>query len=389
MSALMDYIRILTDLISIDTSAPPGLNYDQAMKYLDPLFQEAGCNTEIIEIPAIHCGGLSGRMNLIAHRRNPGKPRLVFYSHVDVVPATGWPAFSPRVSEGRVFGRGAADMKGAIPALLMALDNVRGSELAFDVSAIVTTDEEVGQAGQVRYLAQFLQPLKGGYVHSLDSDFGAISITNLGAIHLEVRIKGKSVHSGLSHLGVNAVEKAHAVLGALLSLKEKVETRESAIAANPATGLKYMAARLNVNMIRGGLKSNIIPDECTIAVDRRLIPEENLADAEKELIGAIETVRGVDWEITTLEGIPTVPPCTDPITDRVSEIVREVTGNSGKFGEMGSGDFLPIVANDWQAQLFGLGVIRSDCNIHGKDEFVYQKDIEDLSRIITRFLIEG
>ena len=53
---------------------------------------------------------------------------------------------------------------------------------------------------------------------------------------------------------------------------------------------------------------------------------------------------------------------------------------------MGSGDLGPVVHNDWHGSDFGLGVIRTECNIHGKDEFVYRKDIEDLADIITEFI---
>jgi acetylornithine deacetylase/succinyl-diaminopimelate desuccinylase-like protein len=63
-----------------------------------------------------------------------------------------------------------------------------------------------------------------------------------------------------------------------------------------------------------------------------------------------------------------------------------VTGSTGRYGEMGSGDFGPIASNEWKAKHFGLGVIRSDENFHGKNEFVRKKDIEDLAEIIARFL---
>ena len=69
----------------------------------------------------------------------------------------------------------------------------------------------------------------------------------------------------------------------------------------------------------------------------------------------------------------------------MSALVREVSGEGGKFGEMGSGD-LPHIVAEWGGKEFSLGAIRLDCNIHGKDEFVYQKDIEDLATVISRFI---
>ena len=97
-------------------------------------------------------------------------------------------------------------------------------------------------------------------------------------------------------------------------------------------------------------------------------------------------VPGVDWEIAGEVSIPSPVPCDDPITDKLVAIMKEVTGEGGKFGEMGSGDLSNIVVNEWGGREFGLGVIRTESNIHGNNEYVYQKDIEDLAEIIYRFI---
>ena len=382
----MDYLKVLTDMIAINTTAPPGLNYPQMMDYLEPLFAQVGFETQKVPIPKEMAGGKIDRVNLLAHRRNPGKPRLIFYGHVDVVPAQGWDAFTPRVENGRVYGRGASDMKGGIAALLLALDAVKDKPLKYDTSVMITTDEEVGQADQLRYLGRFLEPLAGSYFFDLDSSFGYVAIAGLGALGMVVKVKGKSVHSAMSHLGENAVENAVPVLNALINLKKKVVLRKSKTDAEPDSGLTKMEARLNINMVQGGLKQNIIPDECTIAIDRRLIPEENIVTAEKELMETLNSVPGVTWEIEQVFRIPTVPPVNDPIVDELVEVIRNVTGATGKYGEMGSGDFGPIATLEWQAKHFGAGVIRPDSNIHGKDEFANQKDITDLAVIISSFI---
>ncbi|MFH0847728.1 MAG: M20/M25/M40 family metallo-hydrolase [Chloroflexota bacterium] len=382
----MDYRKALADLIAINTTVPPGMNYEKAVDYLAPLFKEVGFAPQKVLIPKEHCDGNEGRFNLLAHRRQPGKPRLIFYAHIDVVPAEGWEAFTPKIEKGKIYGRGAADMKGAVAALLLALDAVKGKPIKYDTSVMVTTDEEVGQASQIRYLEQFLEPVRGAYFFDLDSSFGYVSVASLGAIHMDIRVKGKSVHSGLAHLGENAVEKANLLISALLKLKESVVRRKSRVDANPETGLTKMEDRLNINVVKGGLKVNIVPDECLISLDRRLVPEENIADAEKELIDTMNSVGGVRWEIERLFRIPTVPPFGGEVADELAAIIKEVTGKTGKFGEMGSGDFGPIASLEWRASQFGLGVIRPDCNIHGKDEFAYLKDIEDLARIIDIFI---
>ena len=102
----MNYVEILKDLVSIDTTVPPGLNYDKAADYLEPVFKELGFETRSVMIPAEHAEGRTGRTNLICHRREKDKPRLIFYGHIDVVPAEGWDAFRPRVENGKLYGRG-------------------------------------------------------------------------------------------------------------------------------------------------------------------------------------------------------------------------------------------------------------------------------------------
>jgi acetylornithine deacetylase/succinyl-diaminopimelate desuccinylase-like protein len=82
-----------------------------------------------------------------------------------------------------------------------------------------------------------------------------------------------------------------------------------------------------------------------------------------------------------------LPADADPLIDELAAILKRVTGEGGKYGEMGSGDLSSIVVNEWGGRKLGLGVIRSESNIHGKDEFVYQKDIEDLAEVICRFMI--
>lgn len=193
------------------------------------------------------------------------------------------------------------------------MEKCRGQALNYDVSVILTTDEELSQASQLRFLAKSLKPARGSVFFDLDTNFQYVSIAGLGALQMEIRVKGKAVHSGLSNLGENAVEKAVLLLNALLELKTKVVLRQSAVPAHPGTGLTKMVPRLDINMISGGLKVNIIPDECLISIDRRLVPEENIEDARREILDALSAVPGVRWEIAGEFSIPTLPPTPIPL----------------------------------------------------------------------------
>jgi acetylornithine deacetylase/succinyl-diaminopimelate desuccinylase-like protein len=116
-----------------------------------------------------------------------------------------------------------------------------------------------------------------------------------------------------------------------------------------------------------------------------LIPEETLEDAKRELFDTLASVPGVTWQLERVYSIPSVPPANDPVIDQLARVIADTIGEGHKFGEMGSGDLSHIVA-EWGCKTFGLGVIRPECNIHGKEEFVHLQDIEDVARILARFL---
>ncbi len=384
----MDYVQVLKDLVSIDTTVPPGRNYDKALDYLEPLFKNAGFYTERVPIPKEFCNGLEGRTFLLAHRRSPGRQRLMIYTHVDVVPAEGWEGFTPRIEDGKMYGRGAADNKGGIVALLMALERVKEKALKYDTTALVTVDEETGHAmaNEIRYIRSYVEPVKDAYFVSLDCEAGGVMVASLGGITIEIKVKGKSAHQGRPSLGENAIEKAIPIMNALMSLKERVAVRRSTIPVMPGFGISHMEPNLSITLIKGGVKSNIIPDECVVTVARRLIPEENVDDAEKEIMEVVRSVPDVRWESKVITRNPTVPTTfNEPVTDELAGIIKAVKGSTGKIGLMGGQPFSPV-SLEWKAKVFGTGVSGAAQNPHGINEFVYLKDIENLAEIITRFV---
>lgn len=384
----MDYQKILTDLLSIDTSVPPGQNFEQAMDLLGPLFSEAGCETHKVDIPEEYTGGEKGRMNLIFHRRNPGKRRLIFYTHVDVVPAKGWDAFKPRIENGRIYGRGAVDMKGAIISLLMALDRLKDSVIDRDLSGLITVDEETGHAygEELRYIRQYLEPVEGADFFNLDNP-DSVQIADLGTYAAEITVHGKSVHQGSAYLGENAVENAIKLCQPLLKLAEEVSRRKSRIPADPAYGIPHMRPNLTITLIHGGNKFNIVPDECVITLARRILPEEDIDFVEHEIIYALHSVPGVQWDIKRVNFVRPFPPTFDePEAEKLSGIVEQVTGKTGKYGAMITIP-LDLVGLEWKARIFGIGLIKPERNPHGVDEFVCFEDIEKLADIIERFIM--
>jgi len=382
----VDHLDILCRLIEIDTSGVDGSGCREAMSLLALSFESAGLETRRVDIPAVAAEGRDGRMALVCHRRRPGRERLIVYSHVDVVPAKGWPAFEARRSDGKIYGRGAADMKGSIAVLAGALESLKDVPLEYDLSVLVTMDEETQQRSQLEYVTTELAPGEAPHVLSMDAGFGYVSIANLGVLQMDVMVRGESVHSGLSHMGKNAVEDANALIGAVLSLKQRVTRRRSETRTHPDTGLPVMEPRLNVNQIEGGLARNIIPDSCVFSIDRRLLPEERTKDARAEIVETLRGVSSAEWEILRESVIEPVPPCDDPEAEILADIVRDVTGATGLYGEMISGDLPGAATQLWSGKVFGLGLIRPESRIHGIDEFVYESDMNQLKEVLARFL---
>jgi succinyl-diaminopimelate desuccinylase len=382
----MDHVDVLCRLIEYDTSAVDARGCLAALAYLGNLFGECGCQTVQIPIPACEADGLSDRIALRADRRMPGKPRLLVYGHIDVVPAEGWDAYVPRRAEGRIYGRGASDMKGSISALVGALACIRGVAPAFDLTVLLTMDEETHQMSQLNYLTGYLDTGNHPHVLSLDAGFGYVSVANLGLLQMDITVQGHSVHSALAHLGRNAIEDAVALMAPLLELKRSIVRRKSDVPTHPATGLDFMEPRLNINLLNGGIARNIVPDRCMFTIGRRLLPEETVDGARAEILATLNSVRGVDWSVKRQFSIPSVALCRDPLARVLAKAIAEVTGATGTYGEMLSGELPAAASLFWGGDAFATGVIRPDNHIHGMNEFVFVSDLDRLVDVLARFL---
>jgi len=377
----------LLEFLSLDTTNPPGRNYKKAIAMLAPWCREAGFLVEKVKIPEKIA---SGRINLLAHRRNPQGKRLLVYSHIDVVPAEeDWHPFVPKIVGGRIFARGVADMKGSLIAFLQSAEEVVGKKLPWDLTLLITTDEETNQKKQIEYLLGRIDRVKKAVFLDLDSTFGYVSIGGLGHIDVKITVFGKSVHSGISHLGVNAVEDSISLLVALERLKRKVEKRFSQIPVNPKLGIAKMQAKLNIDMIKGGLKVNIVPDRCEIEVDRRLIPEEKIEEAKEEIEKALAPLKEkVNFKLDFVHAMRGYGKVS-PAAKKMAKIMRQVLGRGDLFGVMGSGDLLGL-AEDFSWEMVGVGVGRDkESNIHGRRENARIEDIDLLIKILTRFLLSS
>jgi len=383
----VDYRDTLRRLIEIDTSGPDARGCHRALTMLQEKFSAAGLATMLAEIPLLHADGMEGRVALLRRRpiREPAATHHIWSCRRR--PGLCWDAFTFRSSSGYIYDRGVADMKRAIAALTGVLNAVSVRPLMYALSVVVTTGDETHQlVGQLKCLTKALRRDKPVLVLSLDAGFGYVSTTNLGVLHLDVRASGESVHSGLAHRGRNTVEGAARLIDILLNARSAIIARTSRMPAHPDTMLAFLEPLLNINHIGGGLSRNIVPDSCIFSIDQRLILEETSDTACDEILRTLQAVEGVQWSISHESSIPPIPHCNHSVVSDVAQIVREVVGTTGLCGEMMS-DELPYAAiHWWNGIVFGAGLIRPECRVHGVDEHVNERDLDQLVKVLTSFL---
>jgi len=401
-----DYIvDMLRTLIQIDTSVPPGRNYDKLVAALEPDFEKFGFTNERVIIPEEKVReipyDLEGeRVNLVASK-DVGKEDISIYAHMDVVPIEeGWDCdpFAGVVEGDTLYGRGSSDMKGSIACLMGALKVMHDLDLEpkFNMHCMMCTDEEIGVYPGVLHLAL------NGYVkgHMLNLELGAQEPILLqaceGAINISITAVGKSCHSGMNYMGVNALEEMVPIINELLVLKEEVEKRESKIPSFPLPGAPspQLTPMFNLSVIRGGAKANITPGECTLTVNRRYIPEENYEDAVKEIEEAIGRGRAksklIDVKVKPVRDYP--PVVFDIESSYMKKMIeaRRAVHDYGDFiiGGMGGSTDMGCVAEALNTDKFvGVSPVRADnITAHAANERVEIPDLLNMTKELVHYL---
>ena len=396
----------LTRMIAVDTRFPPGAGYADFADLMDSLVAPLGLPTTRVTVPRalwhVPGGPAEGeRVNLVAGPRATGRPALGLYFHTDTVPdAAGWTRPPLRLTrEGdRLHGLGAADMKGCIAAVLLALRAAAacGVALAYDPVLLLCTDEEGGLYPGIRHLAEqgMLPP------HILNFNGTAaprIWAGCFGLFNLEVRLQGRASHASDTAGAVNAIEAALPVLQALLALKARVATRISALPPPPA-GLggspgQPLAASLAVATAQGGTAGGQVPDRFVLTVNRRYPPEEDFSQARAEIeavvCAAVAETPGLAVEFAlTGHLIPTADP-TGPHWPRWQRALCLGFGYGPEdfraWGSNSCSDFGYVQQAGLQEVLLG-GLARPDSRIHSADEFTTIPDLVALARSVLAYL---
>jgi acetylornithine deacetylase/succinyl-diaminopimelate desuccinylase-like protein len=222
--------------------------------------------------------------NLVVRQRFGDGPTIALNAHGDVVqPGEGWTTdpYGAEIRDGVMYGRGVAVSKSDIATYAYALRALQlsGAALRGAVELHITYDEEAGGLlGPGWLLAQGIS--KPDYAISAGFSYSVVVAHN-GCLHLEVRIAGRSAHAARPDTGVDALEAATQVLGALYELRKTYAGTHSKV-----PGIDHPT--LVVGLIKGGINTNVVPDVVTLRIDRRIIPEESPEVVERDLTQWLE-----------------------------------------------------------------------------------------------------
>lgn len=352
--------RDLAELVAINSENPPG-GEGKVARWIRKTLVPMGFDLDLIEYAP-------GRFNVEARLMNGPGPVFAFNTHMDTVPAgDGWTtdAFILTEREGRLFGRGSCDCKGPLAAMVEAMRMLIVGKAGWSgtLMAVFTGDEEVASAGARHYAAS--KPRINAVVVGEPTGNACFS-AHKGSFRPVVRISGKAAHSGSPHLGDNAIFRAGELMPLIAGFHETVLSRRS----HPLVG----SPSLTVTRIKGGHADNVIPAECDLLLDRRLIPGETDASAEAEIRALLAEAgerHGIRAEIVgcheTTGGATETSGMAPIVQASVAACRAAGVAEPGPFGFQGACDLVHFVGAGAEGVVIGAGDIGV---AHRPDEFV-------------------
>ncbi len=300
---------LLVELVRRPSPNPPG-DEDEVARFLAQACRDLGLDAELHEVA-------EGRPNVYA-RVGPDAPGgLLLLGHTDVVPAgDGWSRepFGGAVEDGRVYGRGAADMKAGIAASVAAMAALQrsGIQLSAPVTLAAVVDEEESGLG-VRAMLERGGITAAGAIVPEPTELQTI-VACRGNCYVDVEVRGRSAHAGSQHEGLNAIYGATAIVEGVRRLHDGL-----AAETHPLLG----AGGWSVGIIGGGTGTAMVPDRCRISIDRRLLPGQSGEHAEQEIEALIAEL-GVDARARTTMEIPSFEvPIDHPLAVGVLQASRD------------------------------------------------------------------
>jgi succinyl-diaminopimelate desuccinylase len=345
-------VELTRDLIRFPTVNPPGEAYRPCAEFIGRRLQKRG-----FALDYVRAEGAPGdserypRVNVIARRESgsPG-PCVHFNGHIDVVQTgAGWTMdpFAGEIKHGKLFGRGACDMKGGLAASIVAVEALidSGHPLPGVLEISGTVDEESGGYGGVHYLAErgwFSPPRVDHVIIPEPLNVDRVCIGHRGVWWAEIETHGRIAHGSMPFLGDCAVRHMNAVLDRFESdLYPALAARETDMPVVPS-GARH--ATMNINSIHGGLEelrggalpAPCVPDTCRIVIDRRWLIEEDLDGVKGEVKALLDQLAkerpGFTYSLRDIFDVkPTLADRNGPVARSTAAAVRRIIGRDPEF----------------------------------------------------------
>lgn len=358
----MDEQALTERLITYDTSSPEGV--EKAAGFVKGWLEAREIPVRELEI--------RGMPVLAASVGKEGAPRVVLHGHLDVVPGRS-EQFTPRIEGDRLYGRGAYDMKGALAAMMGAVQELRGESGVNVVFAVVPDEESEEESDRG---TDFL--IRNGY----SGDFAVtgeptdlhIGVQAKGVLALRVEVSGTAAHGSTPWLGDNAILKALDVFRSIESLPFARESSDL-----------FDRPSINLGRILGGDRLNKVPDSCVIDVDIRYLPGQDPAAIRSQ----IEDLENVNV-VAQFHRMPAIVERNNPFVQVLSECASKFLDTEAiSVGRDGASDAICFIEAGVPAVEFG----PSGAGHHGPAEWVslsslesYRKTLVDFVRLIPKRL---
>jgi len=311
---------LLAGMVGIDTvngnvSGRPQAEAELAI-YLESMATRWGLATRRLELP---CGAWN---LLVWHEVEATAPWLLFESHMDTVSVAGMTVdpFAAEVRDGRMFGRGACDTKGTGAAMLWSLRRYACEPGGNNVSLLFATDEEITKVGIRTFAAEQFPALPWRPIGAVVGEPTRLRpiVAHNGIVRWQIHTEGIAAHAADPDLGRSAISMMMRVVDVIESQYAPGLDRTHRLTGK---------AQCTVNIIRGGVQVNVVPEQCTIDLDRRVVPGEDVDGVLPAVESVLESLRGADGSLHITQGEPYTDAPLDPeggaaFIDGVRQVLR-------------------------------------------------------------------
>jgi acetylornithine deacetylase len=371
-------VRLLRRLVAIDSTnpdlVPGGAGEGQIADVVAGWLGERGFEIHRLE-------SRPGRPSIVAIARGSGGGQsLMLNGHLDTVTLAGYDGdpLDAVVRDGRVFGRGAYDMKSGVAALMVAGARAASQPHAGDIILALVADEEYASTGT----AEVLEHFTADAAIVVEPSELMVTLAHKGFVWCDVTIGGRAAHGSRPDLGIDAIAKAGRFLVALGDLAEQ-------LAADPSHPL-LGGASVHASTVRGGEERSSYPAECTIAVEWRTLPGQDAGTVEAELRSILDGIAATDPEFRYriergLERSPFEAERNSRVVRSTLRIVEEVTGAPAVIrGEPFWTDCALYADAGIPVVLFGA----AGAGAHAATEWVSLDSVEIVTRVLTDLILD-